>query len=117
MEIPDEPIEIKKRIIGHKDEWISTYKEIWGSETIGRGTTDWKVLIVWVGNRIQSYLWGAWKDVLKKEGFTWQRFLKMMRYRTDDALLWIQSKITWDEFVKRITESVEGDLGKRIAKE
>lgn len=77
---------------------------------------DWNSLAVWYGNRIPRYLWGAWKEELGKKGFTWQKFLKLLRYRTDDAFLWVAGKMTWTIFTKKVLESLEGPLGEMVKK-
>jgi hypothetical protein len=52
----------------------------------------------------------------KKEGWNWQRFLKLLSYRTGDAILYIEGKITWESFVKKVMEGVYGELGEIIKK-
>lgn len=99
MGVPKEPIEIKKQILELRNTWGSNSR------------IDWNSLAVWYGNRIPQYLWNAWREELRKKGFTWQEFLKLLRYRTDDALLWVAGKISWENFVKKILESLEGPLG------
>lgn len=44
----------------------------------------------------------------------WQRFLRLMKYRTDDALLWAEGRMSWESFMKRVIESLEGPLGEMI---
>jgi len=71
-------------------------------------------LAVWAGNRVQSYLWRHWKDTLERKGFTWQRFLRLMKYTTGDAVLWISGKIFWEDYVKKVLERLEGPLAEMI---
>lgn len=98
---PEEPVEIKKQILELRGSLGSNNK------------IDWK-LAVWYGNRIPQYLWGAWKEELAKKGFTWQKFLKLLRYRTDDAFLWVAGEMSWRDFMKKVLESLEGPLGEMI---
>jgi len=37
-----------------------------------------------------------------------------MKYRTDDALLWAEGRMSWESFMKRVIESLEGPLGEMI---
>jgi len=99
---PKEPIEIKKQILELRSR-LGSDNEI-----------DWNSLAVWYGNRIPQYLWGAWKGELGKKGFTWQKFLKLLRYRTDDAFLWVAGKMSWGDFMKEVLESLEGPLGEMV---
>lgn len=103
MKLLDEPKTTKEQITELKDRWASE----------GSGI-NWDNLAIWSGNRIQKYLWDNWKGDLKKKGFTWQKFLKLMKYRTDDILLWINNKISWKEFVKKVTDSIDGHLGNML---
>jgi len=77
------------------------------------GSIDWDSLAVWYRNIVPSYLWSEckWREILIREGFTWQSFLKLMKYRTDDILLWVRGEIGWEELVERILRSLRGPLG------
>lgn len=98
ISIPSEPMEIKAQIL--------EYMKRSGSGSSG---IDWDSLALWYGNPIPSYLWKncGWKNVLSKQGFTWQKFLKKMKYRTEDALLWVKGSITWEDFAKKVIESID----------
>jgi hypothetical protein len=100
--IPPEPPEVKKYILDVR-------------ERLGPGgDIDWDSLAVWAGNRVQSYLWRCWKDTLERKGFTWQRFLRLMKYATGDAVLWISGKMVWENFVNKVLERLEGPLAEMI---
>ena len=73
-------------------------------------------LAIRYGNKLQKYLWNAWKDSLKRKDFTWQKFIKLLKYKTEDILLWIENDIDWDRCMKKIIKSIEGTLGKNIGK-
>ena len=98
LSIPPEPMEIKMQI--HED-----MKHL-GSEY---NSINSDPLALWYGNKIPSYLWKTcgWRNVLGNKGYTWQKFLKKMKYRTEDALLWIKGNSTWEEFTKKILDSLE----------
>jgi hypothetical protein len=104
LKAPPEPAEVY--------EFIKRVRSLMGPS----GSIDWDPLAVWAGSSIQKYLWSFWKGELKNKGFTWQEFLKLMKYRTDDAILWFYGKISWEEFVKRVIASIEGPLGRAITK-
>ena len=100
---PKEPAEIKKR--------IKSFHQKSNSNSI-----DWAPLNVWFGNQLPKYLWREWKDKLKSSGFTWQKFLKLLKYRTDAIILWSQDKLKWEDLVKEIKELINSPLGENIRK-
>jgi hypothetical protein len=102
LKIPEEKEEIKRQIHGLRSAISDAEKR--------------DSLAVWFGNIIPKYLWESWKNELKKEGWNWQRFLKLLSYRTGDAILYIEGKITWESFVKKVMEGVYGELGEIIKK-
>ena len=77
---------------------------------------NWDSLNVWYGNKLPQYLWNEWKDELKPRGLTWQKFLKLLRQRTDAVLLWYKGAYTWERFIKETINLIEGPLGQEIAK-
>lgn len=76
---------------------------------------EWDPLAVWYGNKIPKYLWEQWKDDLKPAGFTWQKFLKLLRYRTDGAVLWFYGSLSWKKFIEQTIDLINGPLGDRLA--
>ncbi len=104
LHIPKEPQEVK--------EWIRSIEKM-SSKT---PDAKWENLNVWYGNQLPKYLWAEWKDVLKPRGFTWQKFLKVLRQRTDTILLWYKGAQSWEQFIKDTIKLVEGPLGNEIAK-
>ncbi len=102
--VPKEPQEIKKQMKSLKEK-VFTNPDI-----------DWDSFVVWSGNQLPKYLWGEWKDQLKPQGFTWQKFLKLLRYRTDKILLWFRGSLSWEELIKEIIDLIQGPLGQEIAK-
>jgi len=104
LDIPKEPVEIRKQITELRD------RMGFGSEI------DYDSLAVWYGNRIPQYLWGVWKSELGERGFTWPKFLRLLKYRTDDAILWVAGKMSWEDFIKKVLESLKGPLGEMIKK-
>lgn len=73
-------------------------------------------MVVWYGNKIPKCFWDQWKDELKPAGFTWQKFMRLLRLRTDNFLMWYRGIITWEELIKTVRELVEGPLGKEMVK-
>lgn len=104
LPIPKEPQKVK--------EWIRSIEQM-SSKTPG---IKWENLNVWYGNQLPKYLWAEWKDHLKPRGFTWQKFLKLLRQRTDAVLLWYKGAYTWEQFVKETVKLIDGPLGEEIAK-
>jgi hypothetical protein len=75
---------------------------------------DWDSTTVWAGNRLQKYIWEYWRIDLMSRGFSWPKYLKLMRFNTDYAILWLYEKISWEEFLNKLKMSIEGPLGKAI---
>ena len=69
---------------------------------------------VWSSKILPEYLWDQWEDELSKKGFTKRKFLRLMKYRTDDILLWTYDRIHWRELIDRIVESMDTPIGKAI---
>lgn len=76
----------------------------------------WEPLAVWFGNKIPQYLWAHWKDELKPAGFTWQAFLKLLHYRTDGAVLWLDDALSWEGFVEQTIILITGPAGERLVR-
>lgn len=99
---PKEPTEIK--------EWMKNiHKTIYNGPGV-----NWPPAVVWAANRLPKYLWDHWKDELKSRGYTWQLFMRVMRYRTDNVLLWYYGSISWEELADTIIELMEGPVGKNL---
>jgi len=69
---------------------------------------------VWHGNKLADHLWNSWENELTKRGFAKRQFQQLMRYATDDVLLWAYDRIHWSELLERITSLVDGNVGKAI---
>ncbi len=103
LQIPKEPKKIKTL--------IKSLKKKTSSDST---TIDFTSLNVWFGNQLPKYFWQEWKNKLKPAGFNWQKFLKILKNRTDQMVLWADDKILWREFVKEIIRLVNGPLGEQI---
>lgn len=108
LKIPSEAEDLKNLILCM---WVEVGRARLGdSITIDSESRD-----VWDSiNTLPQYLWNAWENELSKKGFTRRNFLRLMRYRTDDLLLWAYDRITWRELVNKVIESIEGPLGKAV---
>ncbi len=78
---------------------------------------DLEALIIWYGNKLPQYLWNNWKDQLKIKGWTWQKFLKLLRYTEKETILWRKNKISWKDLINKIIELFKSELAEKIAKE
>jgi hypothetical protein len=101
--IPREPQEVKN--------WMKNIEK----NMRGPGL-DWNSLNVWYGNQLPKYLWNEWKNDLKPKGFSWQKFLRLLKHRTDKIILWYKGIIKWEELVKEFVDLIEGPLGQNLAK-
>jgi len=65
-------------------------------------------LAVWYLNKLPSYLWKYWKPDLESAGYTWQKFIKVMKYATDDIIDWaLYDNLKWNELVKKLVRLLE----------
>jgi len=103
LTIPKEPIAVKKLINLEPKRGMSS-------------GINWASLNVWYGNQLPKYLWLEWKSELKQSGFNWQKFLKILKYRTDQIILWSNNKMSWEELIEEIVKLINGPLGEPIAK-
>lgn len=101
LQVPQEPKDILARM-------QSVRKQM------GDSTIDWDSFSVWHANQLPQYLWNEWKDELKTRGFTWQKFLKLLRMRTDTILGWFKGIREWEETAKDIIDLIESPLGEEI---
>ena len=77
---------------------------------------NWDSFSVWAANKLPQYLWNEWKDELKPQGFTWQKFSRLIRMRTDKMVGWLKGLNVWSDLAKDIVDLLEGPLGQDIAK-
>ncbi len=70
--------------------------------------------VIWRGDKLVDYLWRSWKKDLEQRKFSKRQFQQLMRYTTDDVLLWAYDRICWSELLERIMSLINGDLGKAI---
>ena len=79
-------------------------------------TWDIDSLILWFGNRLPKYLWNdaGWSQPLKKEGYTWQSFLKILSLHKKEMIQWSRNSLTWKEFLKKIQETIKDPTFKTI---
>lgn len=103
LHTPKEPQEVK--------DWMENLEKRKGGSGI-----DWDSLNVWYGNQLSKYLWKEWKDKLISKGFNWQKFLRLLKYRTDKIILWHKGIIKWKELVDEFINLIEGPLGQILAK-
>lgn len=96
LPIPPEPEEIKEFIKKQRGK-LSSEPDI-----------NHDSLAVWYLNKLPSYLWRYWKTYLEDAGYTWQKFVKVMKYATDDIIDWaLYDNLGWEELVKRLTRLLE----------
>jgi len=91
LKVPKEPIDIK--------ETIRRVRKICG----GKRNIKYDSLAVWSFNRLPAYLWEAWREELTSAGYTWQRFLQILRFHTNDMVMWaLAGNLSWEDLIKRI---------------
>ena len=87
-------------------------------EGLGKGDNiDYDSQAVWSLNRLPKYLWNGWKDELQSMGVNWQSFLRILKLHTIDAIEWaLRGTITWEEFLDRVSRSIEHYEVKKVEK-
>jgi len=75
-----------------------------------------ETLTLWFGNRLPSYLWneGGWAKPLKKEGYNWQSFLKILSLHKKDMIKWSWDTLSWRDFLIKIQETLKDPVFKTI---
>jgi len=98
LPVPKEPVEIK--------ELVRTVRARMGGEG-SHSDIDYDLLAVWSFNRLPKYLWGQWKNDLKKRGITWQKFLRILKLHTLDMIEWaLRDSLEWSKLIRRIEKSI-----------
>ncbi len=102
--IPSEPKDVKEFVKGLRQRLEESEK----------GYSEWMdSTAVWYGNRLPKYLWSSWKNELAPLGYSWQKFLRIMRLHAQDFILWaIYDKLTWNELISKICETIERYSGR-----
>lgn len=95
LKIPPEPIDFKERVKKglevHRDLEIANLKQ---------------------GTWIASPLWKemGWGSELKKYGFRWQDFMKIIRDHFPYFYDWVNDKITWNDAIRKLIERIEDEI-------
>jgi len=95
LPLPPEPRHIRKHILAVRAQ-LGPSRDV-----------DWDSLAAWYGNRVPQYLWTHWKSHLGDKGLSWQGFLRLMKNHTDDVVLWADGKLSWEDFLGKVAQSVE----------
>lgn len=103
MAIPPEPTDLRA--------WMLSMKQ----STFNDPAINWDAYVVWAGNKLPKYLWDHWKDDLKAQGITWQKFMRILRHRTDVGVMWYQGVMPWPDFVQKIVDLIKGPIGKEAS--
>lgn len=103
LAIPPEPTDLRA--------WMLSLKQ----STFNDPAINWDAYVVWAGNKLPKYLWDHWKDDLKAQGITWQKFMRILRHRTDVGVMWYQGIMPWPDFVQKIVDLIKGPIGKEAS--
>lgn len=104
LNIPPEPTDLRV--------WMLSLKQ----STFNDPAINWDAYVVWAGNKLPKYLWDHWKDDLKAEGITWQKFMRILRHRTDVGVMWYQGVMPWPDFVQKVIDLIKGPIGKKASR-
>lgn len=104
LHTPPEPLELK--------EWMLFLQKGQSSDQ----AADQDSYVLWAGNKLPKYLWDHWKSDLKPLGLTWQKFMKLLRYRSDVGVLWYKGTLSWEEFIRKVSELIKGPIGRSLKK-
>ena len=105
LKTPKEPVHIKKR--------IREIRKMLSDETVlDRLGQD--NLAVWIFNLLPKYLWEHWGLILRNNGITWQKFLRLLKYDTKYIRLWAFDMISWEELIHEIKKTIDADIRYKI---
>ena len=57
---------------------------------------------IWLGNRLQKYLWSFWREYLTASGVSWPDFLRIISRFEDEVVEWALGRLSWSELVEAI---------------
>jgi len=95
LKIPSEPLKskeiIRRGLQAHRDLEIANLKQ---------------------GTWIASPLWSdvGWGKELKKYGFTWQKFMGIVRDHYPYFYDWIKGNASWEKVTRKLIERVEDEI-------
>ena len=68
---------------------------------------EYDSLAVWSFNRLPKYLWEHWKEELKRKGISWQKFLKILKFHTNDIISWaLRDELNWRDLVLKVIHTL-----------
>jgi len=76
---------------------------------------DWSSTYIWSGNQLPLYLWDSWRNDLTRKGLSWQDFLRIIKSRNYEAILWTHGKLSWSEYASEIVNAIYGPLGQTLS--
>ncbi len=102
LSIPPEPLLLKPSL-------QPGFKTKWDNDSLG----------LWFGNQLPRYLWndGGWAAPLKKEGYTWQSFLKALSLHKKDMIQWARDSLAWKDFLHNLQETFTDPVLKTVIQE
>jgi hypothetical protein len=79
---------------------------------------NWDIdnLSIWFGNKLPSYLWrdSGWSIQLKKQGYNWQSFLKILSLHKKEIIKWSRNTLSWKEFLIKLVETINDPVFRKI---
>ncbi len=70
---------------------------------------------IWSFNQLPKYLWQSWKEILRENKVSWQDFLAILKLHTKDMIDWaLYDRISWEELVSRITETIAQNFEEEV---
>ena len=63
--------------------------------------------VVFTGNKLPKYFWDNLNEEIRLKGGTWQTLLKTLSANYKIVEDWIKDKISWEELVDAILESIQ----------
>jgi len=67
---------------------------------------DSDFLYVWFKQQLPKHLWNYWKDELKKNGFTWQSFLKAVSIHKREIIAWLRDEMDWEKLIENLRNTL-----------
>ena len=68
----------------------------------------------WLGNEKPSLIWGEIGDILKRKGFTWPSYLRLLRMMKREVVLYEMGEKSHSILLGEVSNAASGPLGKYI---
>lgn len=87
-----------------KEEWRNTLQRGGGKLNPARATIK-------QGTWLTTPLWNyGWKEELKKNGISWQKFMELYRNCHHNFIGWIEGTVSWEQAIRSLIKEIENEV-------